>query len=179
MKAIFLDRDGIITEPVFDKERKIYRPPWNVSEFKLLPNVIENLKKLRDNGYDLFLVTNQPDSAKGFVPLSSLIEIKYHLINILVLNNIYFKEYYYCFHHPIYSECECRKPSQYFLLKASKDYHIDLKESWMIGDREKDILTGINAGCKTILVNGHSNVQPNHTVRNLLEAVYIITGESK
>lgn len=176
-KAVFLDRDGIINETVFDPIRKIQRPPWSLSEFKLMPYIIENLERLRNSNFELFLVTNQPDFAKGLTSIKNLAEIKYHLINIMVLNKIFFKEHYYCFHHPSQAICECRKPSPYFLLKASEDYRIDLKASWMIGDRETDILAGINAGCRTILVNGRSKIQPNHTVRNIIEAVNIITGE--
>lgn len=179
MKVVFLDRDGVINKPFFDEKRKRHRAPWNISEFELLPDVIENLKKLSKE-HKLFIITNQPDYATGRVSLEKLKEIKYHLINIMVLNKIYFTEHYYCFHHPSQSECECRKPSPYFLLKASKDYHIDLSESWVIGDRDTDIFCGQNAGVKTILIeNGYENNYigksvPDYKVKNIKEACDII-----
>ncbi len=177
-KTCFIDRDGVINEQIFDINRQIYRPPWDVSEFKLKPFVIESLKRLNKE-YFLFLVTNQPDFEKGFISLRKLIEIKYHLINIMILNKIYFKEHYYCFHSSE-NKCVCRKPSPHFLFKASKEYHIDLQGSWFIGDSDLDIKCGQNAGVRTILIeNGYENDYigksvPDYKAKNIKEATDII-----
>lgn len=176
MKGIFLDRDGTLNKLIFDSNRGIYRPPWSISEFELLPDVIESLKRLNKE-YILFLVTNQPDGATGLTALQKLLEIKYHFINIMILNKIHFKEHYYCLHSSA-DKCKCKKPKPYFLLKASKDYHIDLSGSWVIGDRDVDIECGQNAGTKTIRIqNGlydNLSVVPTFKAKNIKEATDII-----
>ncbi len=167
-KAVFFDRDGTLVKLVNG------HAPWKEEELELYP--ISCLNQLKD--YQFFIISNQPDAAKGHTTYSELHNIQSKFKQILELKGIHFTQYYYCYHRT-QDNCRCKKPSPYFLLKAAKDYHIDLPNSWMIGDRESDILAGINAGCKTILVNGHSNIQPNHTVRNIIEAVNIIIGEKK
>jgi D-glycero-D-manno-heptose 1,7-bisphosphate phosphatase len=173
-RAIFLDRDGVITKPIFDEKREEYRPPWSVSEVEFMPKSIESLKTLSKIGYSLFIVTNQPDFVKGNVDIKNLKEIRQYVFNKLIDEDINLKNDYYCWHHPDYCTCECRKPSPYFLLQASKIYDIDLKKSWMIGDRNTDIICGINAGTKTIkIANEKSNVS-DFTAKDLEEAVEII-----
>lgn len=184
MNAIFFDRDGVINEPVYHLDKQNYRAPWMVSEFKLLPHVIKSLKQLNDAGYPMYLVTNQPDYANGNTSYNELKDIKYHLIDLLAAENIIFKEHYYCFHKSN-NGCECRKPSPHFLFKAAKEYNINLKESWMVGDRDTDVYCGQNAGTKTILILnkyeegyvGKSN--PDFKVNNIKEAVDIILKEEE
>jgi len=174
-KAIFLDRDGTINEPVLDHLRHIHRPPWNVNEIKLIPNVIRCFKKLNRAGYMLFIVTNQPDQQKGRVTIQELESVRNKIYDLLTDAGIVIKEDYYCYHHPTITPCECRKPSPYFILKATKQYDIDLSKSWMIGDRETDIECGQNAGTKTIRIDRlNDNTKALHTVKNISEATEII-----
>lgn len=177
MRAVFFDRDNTLNETIFDTNRQVERPPWKVSELKLKPFVIESLRRLHEH-YCLFLVTNQPDYVAGRVSLGALMEIKYHLMNLMLLNGVHFRCYYYCFHHPSKEICECRKPSPYFLLKACEEYHIDLKNSWMVGDRDIDIICGKRAGTKTIQICDENCISiADYRVNNIKEAVDIILGE--
>lgn len=172
-KAIFLDRDGVITNPVFDKIRKVERAPHILSEVELYPSTIGSLRKLTDMNYSLFIVTNQPDAVKGWVDINSLIDIKNYIIKKFKSNKINLVDNYYCFHHPSVAPCQCRKPSPYFLLQAKKTYDIDLSESWMIGDRYTDVECGGRAGTKTILI-GEKNEISDFYAKDLKEAVEII-----
>jgi D-glycero-D-manno-heptose 1,7-bisphosphate phosphatase len=186
IKAVFLDRDGVLNELVLNPATGEYEPPHRIGDMKLFSYVFECLGKIQDSGYDLFLVSNQPDYAKGKSTLGVLEQIHKKFDQLLTLHGIHFREYYYCYHHPggtipEYSyECICRKPKPFFLFKAEKDYNIDLGNSWMIGDRDTDIECGKAAGTKTILieeplsVNKRGNSMPDFTVINLIEAVEII-----
>ncbi len=101
-------------------------------------------------------------------------------------NGIFFRAFYYCYHHPNgivkeYSfDCDCRKPKTYFVEKSVLDFNINKLSSWFIGDRDSDIICGMNSGLKTILVlNPESksyigNSKPDFSVKNLSEAVKII-----
>lgn len=175
-RAVFLDRDGTLNEIIFDNIYQIHRPPWTIEEITLYSETIECLKRLQNHDFFLLLVSNQPDCVYNNVSYQQLRNIKYHLINLFILNKIYFKEYYYCFHGR-YDKCECRKPLPYFLLKAAEDYHIDLKNSWMVGDSDKDVECGKNAGVKTILITNdekYEGMEPDYKVNNIKEAVDLI-----
>ncbi len=167
-KAVFLDRDGTLNEEIFDTNLNKTRPPWKVLEFKLKPNVVESLQTLYNNSYLLFIVTNQPDYAKNNVSLRTLVDIRNYAFSTLYESNVWIKDDYYCFHHPTVCNCECRKPSPYFLLQAAKIYDIDLSQSWMIGDRDSDIECGQRAGTKTILIDNKTQIK---------EATEIILGD--
>jgi D-glycero-D-manno-heptose 1,7-bisphosphate phosphatase len=108
------------------------------------------------------------------------------LDNILKFEEILFRDYYYCYHHPdgIVPEysfaCECRKPKPYFLLKAARDYRVNLAVSWMVGDRDTDIACGKSAGTQTILVlephsaGYHGSGDPDYKAENIRDVVRII-----
>lgn len=184
--AVFLDRDGVLNELVLNPATGEYEPPHRIEDMQLFPYVFESLEKIQDSGYDLFLVSNQPDYAKGKTALETLEKVHKKFDQLLTSQGIYFKEYYYCYHHPQgiipeYSyECMCRKPKPFFLFKAKEDYNVELGNSWMIGDRDTDIECG-KAGCtNTILieeklsVNKRGKSQPDFKAENIKEAVNII-----
>jgi D-glycero-D-manno-heptose 1,7-bisphosphate phosphatase len=185
-KAIFLDRDGVLNELVLNPSTGEYEPPHSPEDLIPCSYVIEALHSLLDAGFILFLISNQPDFAKGKTTLDTLKVVHERLDNILKSAGIRFTEYYYCYHHPNgivpeYSfSCECRKPKPFFLLKAARDYGIDLRNSWMIGDRDSDIECGKAAGTRTIIIEephssrlrGFSN--PDFTSANLKDAVKVI-----
>ena len=125
-------------------------------------------------GYYLFLITNQPDAAKGKTTMENLLNIHDKFHEILTKNGVYFNDYYYCFHHPDYCACMCRKPSPHSLIQASEKYKLDLKKSWMIGDRNTDIVCGINAGTKTIKISKEKSNIADFTAKDLKESVEII-----
>lgn len=154
-KAIFLDRDGTINKYV-----GFVRSP---KEFELIDEVSDTIKKLNDSGYLVIVITNQPVIARGEVSVEELNVIHNKMETLLGNDGAYVDAVYYCPHHPhkgyegevkeLKIDCDCRKPKPGLLLKASKDFNIDLEESWMIGDSENDILAGKNAGCKTALIS--------------------------
>lgn len=190
-EAIFLDRDGVLNELVLNPATEEHEPPHSIEDMKLFPYVINCLRKIQDSGYDLFLISNQPDFAKGKTTLGALDEVHGKFNQLLTSQGIHFREYYYCFHHPqgiipeYSSECVCRKPKPFFLSKAEEDHNIDLGNSWMIGDRDSDIECGKAAGTKTILIEEPSSEKkrgkslPDYKARNLAEAVKIILQTGK
>ncbi len=171
-KAIFLDRDGTINKYVGFLT--------NIDEFELLNGVTEAIKKINASGYLAIVVTNQPVIARGEVSFDELDEIHHKMETLLGNEGAYLDAIYYCPHHPhsgyagevkeLKIECDCRKPKPGMLMKAAKDYNIDLTQSWMIGDSENDILAGKNAGCRTVLI-GSEAFDQDITVTSLLEGV--------
>ena len=170
-RAIFLDRDGVINKEVNYLS--------NPDDLELIDGVIEALKILRNLGYLLIIITNQAGVARGYFTESTLLKIHEKLIRILEKNDVHLDDIFYCPHHPDFTEiCECRKPKPGMILSAQKKYDIDLNESFMVGDTLNDIQTGINAGCKTVLVlTGYGNeeakkigeVKPDYIFKNLLD----------
>ena len=155
-KAVFLDRDGTIN---------IYKGFLrHVEDFELIPGIAEAIKKINVSGYLCIVVTNQPVIARGEVTVDELDTIHKKMETELGLKGAYIDGLYYCPHHPhkgydgevpeLKIECDCRKPKPGMLLKAAKDFNIDLSQSYMVGDSENDIKAGMAAGCKSILVNG-------------------------
>jgi D-glycero-D-manno-heptose 1,7-bisphosphate phosphatase len=185
-KAVFLDRDGVLNELVLNHVTGEYEPPHSPDDLILFPYMIESLRVLQDADFELFLVSNQPDYAKGKTTLENIYAVHERFDHILKMDGIHFREYYYCYHHPNgivpeYSvSCECRKPKPYFLLKAAQDYCINLKNSWLIGDRDSDIECGKVAGTRTIMVEEpHSSglrgsSHPDNRAANLKDALTII-----
>ena len=186
-KAVFLDRDGVINQNVFYPDSSEFESPRSVEEFELYPWTLEALRRLCDAGYMLFVVSNQPNFAKGKSSLEPLREIGDALIAQTAASGIDIVASYYCFHHPAsllpgYSACNCRKPSPKFLFEAAAEYNLELEQSWMVGDRPTDIECGLRAGVKTIrIAPDHPGVvemivQPHYDAVNLLEATKVICG---
>lgn len=185
-KAVFLDRDGVLNELVPNPSTGEYEPPHSPDDLIIFPDVIESLRILQGAQFELFLISNQPDYAKGKTTLENLQAVHAKLDRIVRSEGIQFREYYYCYHHPQgkvpeYSiECECRKPKPFFILMAAKRYSLDLSRSWMVGDRDSDIECGKAAGTKTIMIENPQSLkyrtssQPDFTVANLIDALQII-----
>lgn len=176
-KAIFLDRDGTINKYV-----GFVRKP---EEFELIDGVSNTIRQLNNLGYLVIVITNQPVIARGEVTVDGLEEIHNKMETMLGKDGAYVDAIYYCPHHPhkgfagelpeLKIECECRKPKPGLLLKAARDYNIDLEKSWMIGDSEIDILAGKNAGCKTALIsNNNLDYGQDATLLNLSDILYVL-----
>jgi len=161
-KAIFLDRDGVINAlvPMLNDLRN---SPRNAGEFVVLPGVAEAINLLKEAGWLVIVVSNQPNVAKGKSTFADLEAITNKMISDLSIKGAYVDDVYYCLHHPdpkqvvrksLLKECDCRKPKPGLLIQATKDWNIDLSQSWMIGDSDTDIQAGLAAGCKTLLVTG-------------------------
>jgi D-glycero-D-manno-heptose 1,7-bisphosphate phosphatase len=173
--ATFLDRDGVINRAIVRDGRP--HPPASVAELEILPGVAQALESLKDAGFLLIVVSNQPDVARGTTPRTTVDEINTTLMRSLPLDAIR------CCLHDTRDHCECRKPRPGLLLRAAADFDIDLRSSWMVGDRWRDVEAGRAAGCRTIFIDytyGEEQPrQPDHRVSSLLEAVPIILGELK
>src|SRR5947199_7566235 len=146
-RAVFLDRDGVLNRAIV-VQNKPY-PPANLAEFEVLPGAIEACAELRQAGFLLIVVTNQPDVARG-TQRREVVEA----INQTLLSNAPIDEIKVCYHDDG-DQCTCRKPLPGLLMEAAKDWQIDLSSSFMIGDRWKDIESGRRAGCKTFFVDGN------------------------
>ena len=158
-RAVFLDRDGVINRNVYNPATGEFESPLTVADFAFIPGALDAMSSLRSVGFLLFLVSNQPNIAKGKSTPQQLSAIHQELLSGLAEAGIDFAEFYYCFHHPdgavngYAGYCECRKPSPFFLLTASSQFNVDLRQSWMVGDRPTDIECGCAAGTRTILIH--------------------------
>lgn len=192
-KAVFLDRDGVINEMVYNPEFGIVDSPLNPREFKLLAGVAEAVKLFKGIGFLTVVVSNQPGVAKGKMSLELLERIDKKMKGELAKREAHLDGVYYCLHHPdpqqvkvkkYLKNCDCRKPKPGLLLKAAKDLNIDLSKSYMIGDGLIDIEAGKQAGCKTIFLGNlkpywyktmrKRRLKPDFIASNLLEALKII-----
>ena len=171
-KAVFLDRDGTINKYVGFLR--------NIDEFELIPGVAEAVKRINESGYLAIVITNQPVIARGEVTVEQLQLIHNKMETLLGAKGAYLDAIYYCPHHPhngyvgeipeLKIDCECRKPKPGLLLRAAKDFNIDLSQSWMIGDGENDVKAGKAAGCRTTLI-GTEKCGQDKTVSSLIQAV--------
>lgn len=183
-RAVFLDRDGVINRNALNPATGEYEAPLTAKDFELLPGVREALLRLRDAGYLLVLVSNQPNYAKGKSSLAELRAIDAELRRELAAIGIEFAAAYYCLHHPNGSVagfsglCACRKPSPYFLLRARRQLGLNFQQSRMVGDRATDIECGRAAGVRTILIDpsgrGDGQAVPNWIAPDLAAAAEMI-----
>ena len=166
-RAVFLDRDGVINRALV-RDGKPY-PPRNLEELEILPGVAEALKRLHNAGFKLIVVTNQPDVARGTQTRAMVEEI-----NAVLKSHLPIDEFRVCYHDNA-DQCSCRKPAAGALLDCARKYRIDLKASFMIGDRWCDIEAGRHAGCKTIFIDCHyaqtKHVEPDYRACDLSGAV--------
>jgi D-glycero-D-manno-heptose 1,7-bisphosphate phosphatase len=141
-KAVFLDRDGVLNHAIIVNGLPF--APTSVDEVTIPDDARAALERLKDANFLLIVVTNQPDVARGKTPLAAVEEINHKLKQLLPLD-----DFFVCYHDDV-DNCHCRKPLPGLLLDAARKYTIDLKNSFMVGDRWKDIAAGQAAGCKTI-----------------------------
>ena len=182
-KAVFLDRDGTIIALT----RNFRTELRDIKELKLLPGVAKAIRILNERGFLVFIHTNQAVVARGRLTEEKLVLIHKELQRRLKEKGAWIDAFYYCPHHPKAAIkkykiiCLCRKPKTGMIRKAIKDFNVDRKRSFIIGDHTRDILTGRRAGMKTILVKtGHGGedgthaVEPDMIVKNLFEAALLI-----
>jgi histidinol-phosphate phosphatase family protein len=156
-RAVFLDKDGTLVENV----------PYNVDPdlIRLAPGAAEGLAALRDAGYRLFVVTNQPGVALGLFPEASLAAVAARLHDLMGRFGVSLDGFVYCPHHPEgrisqYARvCDCRKPAPGMVLRAAREHGIDVSRSWLVGDILDDIEAGWNAGCRTVLIDNGNETE--------------------
>jgi len=160
-KAAFIDRDGTLNEMVYDAVHGIMDSPRRPEQVSLMKGAGEFLRRLRDEGYFIVVVTNQPGIAKGTMTMSELDAVNRRLAELLEKDGGRWDDLRYCPHHPdpgpagnpaFKADCDCRKPKPGMLFDAVKAHDLDTGASWMVGDGLVDIQAGKAAGCRTVLV---------------------------
>jgi D-glycero-D-manno-heptose 1,7-bisphosphate phosphatase len=172
-RAVFFDRDGVINRSVI-RDSKPYAPE-SVEEMEILEGVRDALASLRNAGFLNIIVTNQPDVASGKLTVETVEAMHRHLRNELALDDIKV-----CCHSDA-DRCECRKPKPGMLRQAAREFSIDLKQSFMVGDRWRDVAAGQAAGCVNFFIDygyGEKRPEPPYiAVKSLAEARSRILGE--
>lgn len=174
-RAVFLDRDGVLNRAVV-RAGKPY-PPQGVAGVEILPGVPEALRRLKSADFVLIVVSNQPDVARGTTSRSTVDAIHTYLAATLPIDR-----FITCYHDDG-DGCNCRKPRPGMLIDGAQEFDVDLENSFMVGDRWRDIEAGRSAGCQTIFVDyGYAEQQPKYydvKVSTLAEASGIILGEAE
>jgi len=143
-KGLFLDRDGVIN---VDKHH-VYK----ISDFEFIEGIFELCKKYQENGYLIFVITNQAGIAKGYYN-----EVDFDILTSWMLDKfenkgIQISKVYHCPHHPDFTgDCNCRKPNPGMILQARDEFDLDLKESVLIGDKDSDIEAGRRVGITKLI----------------------------
>jgi D,D-heptose 1,7-bisphosphate phosphatase len=185
-RAIFLDRDGVV-----NVEKNFVLSP---EEMELINEAPEAIRKINDSVFLAVVITNQSAVARNLISLDELDRIHQKMMDDLKAQGAYLDGIYYCPHHPAYDkskgnslfiqDCNCRKPKPGMLKQAAEELNLDLKNSVFIGDAERDILAGQEAGCTTIGVRTGRNietfsVEPDYTFDNILKAVEFVLDKLK
>lgn len=146
-RAVLLDRDGVLVEPVV-REGRPY-PPEGPGNLKIYPDAPDALARLKAAGFLLVIVTNQPDVIRGNKTRAEI-----EAVNAVVMARLPIDDIFVCWHDDP-DDCACRKPKPGLLLQAAARYGIDLPASFLIGDRWRDVDAGAAAGCRTVLIDRH------------------------
>jgi D-glycero-D-manno-heptose 1,7-bisphosphate phosphatase len=170
-RAVFLDRDGVLNATVGDGSQS----PRSVADFHLLPDAPAACARLREAGFRLVVVTNQPEITRGLLDPEALEGMHDRLRAGLDVDEVRV-----CTHDDA-DDCACRKPRPGLVLDAARDLGIDLGASFVVGDRWRDVEAGRMAGCTTILLDRDwseaERSRPDHRVESLDEALEIILGQ--
>lgn len=177
-KAVFLDRDGTINEDL--------HYVFKIGDFRLLPGAAEAIKLLNDSGWLVIVVSNQSSVARNYCGIEDIEKVNNYMIEQLAYHNARLDGIYFCPHlnkpellggnTDYLIECNCRKPKTGMIQQACTDFDIDLANSWVVGDSDKDVLLGKNAGTHTIgVLTGNPPKQfpskPDFICKDLHEAV--------
>lgn len=174
VRAVFLDRDGVINHAVVKEGRP--HAPASLDEFTIITGADLGLRMLHDAGFLLVVVTNQPDVGRGLMSRQTVEAMHARMKDMVPLDDVRV-----CFDGGEHRDSEFRKPNPGMLLAAAADHAIDLRRSYMIGDRWKDIEAGKRAGVRTILIDyGYADElrsEPDYRVRSLVEAAHVILAQ--
>jgi D-glycero-D-manno-heptose 1,7-bisphosphate phosphatase len=172
-RAVFLDRDGVLNRSLLIDG--VPKPPTSVEDVEILAGVIEAIQILKNHDFVPVVVTNQPDVARGVMTQSQVEAINTHIGFVTDI-----KYFYTCFHDDA-DICDCRKPAPGLFFRAAIDLDLDTQQSFMVGDRWRDISAGHSAGCKTFFIDYSYPEQmpkkPFTRVSSLIEAARLMVGE--
>src|SRR3984893_3958970 len=193
MKAVLLDRDGVIKALVYHQDAGVIDAPFTRSQFKLLPRVPEAVRLLNDLGLSVAIVSNQAGIAKGHLKVETLQAFERTMLKQVRAAGGRIDHIYYCLHHPdakvrkLRQRCDCRKPEIGMLKNAAADLQVALGECYMIGDGITDLMAGFRAGCRNIFVGRWKceiwqfteapHARPAFVAKDLLEAAEFIRSE--
>ncbi len=171
-RAVFLDRDGVLNRVVWRDGKPA--SPRSLAELEIAPEAAQALALLKALGFALYVVTNQPDVARGRMARSCLDQMHDALGAVLPLDGIAV-----CAHDDIHA-CDCRKPKPGLLLTLAERHGIDLRRSWMVGDQDRDVACGRAAGCATVLIAASYNTGAgaDYVVGDLRHAVCVVAKET-
>ncbi len=185
--AVFLDRDGTLNELALNPGTGEWESPHRVDEVRMVADLGAALGLLK--AYPLFVVSNQPSAAKGKCSLADLDAVHQAVLKGLDEAGARIEHFYYCYHHPqgtalgLGQACECRKPGTLSLLQAARDYGIDMRRSWFIGDQDFDVRCGHDAGCRSIVIeeprsaHKRGREKADFQVTSLLQAARIVAAD--
>jgi D-glycero-D-manno-heptose 1,7-bisphosphate phosphatase len=150
-RAIFFDRDGTLN---IDRGY-VYK----VEDFEFIPGTLEALPLLKDQ-FIYLVITNQSGIGRGFYTENEFLKLNKYMLEELQKNGTPFAKTYYCPHSP-QDNCDCRKPKTALIKQAIQDFNLDIKQSFIIGDKISDIETGLNSGMGTILFKDPQSITNN------------------
>lgn len=194
-RAVFVDRDGTLNAMVYDATHGIMDSPRRPAQVRPMPGAGAFLRRLREAGFFVVVVTNQPGVAKGTLTLPELDAVNARLRERVARDGGGWDDLRFCPHHPkgargvpraYVRECACRKPKPGMLRAAAREHGLDLKASWVVGDGLVDVQAGRAAGCRTILCTRlkleqieqflHLKVKPDVVAASLHDALRAILG---
>ena len=145
-RAVFLDRDGVVSRSLV--RNGLPFAPTTLNDFEILPEAADACRRLKQAGFILIVVTNQPEVGRGTMKKEIVEAMHTKMCRELPIDRVSV-----CYHpgHGM-SQCDCRKPKTGLLVSAARELNIDLAQSWMVGDRWRDIDCGFAAGCRTIFI---------------------------
>jgi D-glycero-D-manno-heptose 1,7-bisphosphate phosphatase len=158
MKAVLLDRDGVINALVYHEDAGVIDAPFTASQFKLLPRVPAAIRYFNRLGLKVAIVSNQPGIAKGHFRNETLKLFESAMVSGIRAGGGKIDAIYYCLHHPeakirkYRKRCRCRKPEIGLLRQAATDFGVSIEECYMIGDGIPDLIAGTRAGCRTVFI---------------------------
>lgn len=185
MKAIFLDRDGVINKDPGGWTKYNYVTHWK--DFHFLPGAIEALKLLNARRYDVIIISNQAGVGKGHFTKEELAEVNRRMCEEVAKKGGRIKSVYYCTHKKE-DNCACRKPRTGLLDEAARDHGLTLRGAYFIGDSSVDVLAGKDSGMRTIFVLSgkmtieelkREGIRPDYIFKDLLGAVKWILEKEK
>jgi len=174
MKTVLLDREGtIIVDPPFDRVDAIEKA-------QLLPNTLAALHLLATHGYGIIIITNQTNIAQGRLSEQDFWNLHAHILKMIEPSSITILKTYVC-PHSADAGCDCRKPKSALLVQALKEFNLNSAETYMVGDRDSDVMAGMSAGTRTVLVKTGKHpttAVPDYTAADLLDAAkHIVDNE--
>ncbi len=186
--AVFVDRDGVINKIVWNEDIEQLDSPMKIREFEFLPDTAEALKTIKEKGYYIFIVTNQPGAAKGKTDLATLYDINTYMIDTLSKEGVDIDDIFMCPHYPkelpqtkekfLIKKCGCRKPEPGLIYRAMRKYELDMSSSFMIGDSCTDVTAGSAVGLSTIFIGDLKcdlckklgDISPDYIAKDLFDA---------